>query len=72
MLACTSRHPRTIAISKTGRKTPIVAVVVLAGMANWGAPNLIAIEIVVDKMITRSNVLTNGDMELIINLGGLG
>jgi hypothetical protein len=30
-----------------------------------------AIEIVMDKIITRSRVLTNGDMELIINLGGL-
>jgi hypothetical protein len=47
----------------TGRKTPIVAVVALAGMASWGAPNLIAIEITVDKMITRKNVLTNNGIE---------
>jgi hypothetical protein len=49
-----------IAISKTGRKTPIVAVVVLAGIANWGAPNLMAIEMTVDRMSTRKIVLTNG------------
>lgn len=44
-------------MSKTGKSTPIVAVVLLAGISSNGAPNLIATDKATEMMVTRSKVL---------------